>query len=265
MNFGSGEVTINNDGDNMADTYAALGGNGNIFAVEQSKIPNSIKSQTNNTFQVAQGNTVRYRGAVKSGMNVEGVKIISSHINFGDGTRKRSTTGWISHAYKTPGWKKITVTFNATFTKFDASGMGMGVVPGKIQDASAVYWVFVSRKPQLTLTRVQAGYTNARDFKRGNVNFLTLRVVNIGAVSTRPTRITIFYQDPKRVGKVDSKLRKFTKTVNLKALKSGKGATVRIAFSVPKKHASKVKNIRLDSANRNKNQISKASNLITFR
>ncbi|MBZ9571645.1 hypothetical protein KQY27_08815 [Methanobrevibacter sp. TMH8] len=261
MNINNGKVTINNDLDNAANNYAGLGGSGNIFAIEKSKIPKSIKKHAQNTFQVAKGKKVRYKGATKSGMAVEGVKIKSSYINFGDGTKKRSS-GWISHAYKNSGWKKITVTFNATFTKFNIGGLG--TYSGKIQDATAIYYVYVANRPQLVLNAVKAGYSNYRDYKRGNINFLKVKVSNVGSLSTKATKIKIWYQYPKKFGKVHPKLKKYTATAKIKALRSGQSAIITIYFKIPKKLAKYVKNIRLDSLNRNKNQIYRANNLYSL-
>lgn len=260
ININGGEATINNEGDNQANNYAGLGGNGNIFASEKSKIPKSIKKYENNTFQVAKGSKVKYRGAIKNGMTVEGVKIISSYINFGDGSKKKSN-GWISHTYKKSGWKKITVTFNATFTKLDTGFMGN--LSGKIQDATAIYYVYVANKPQLSLSKITAGYTSKANYKKGNIGFLDVKITNTGSLTSKATKIKIYYQDPKKFGKVYSKLKKYTATAKLKALKAGKSTTVRIFFKIPKSYSKLVKNIRLDYLNK-VNQISRADNLYSF-
>ena len=114
------------------------------------------------------------------------------------------------------------------------------------------------------MTKIQAGYTNEKDYKKGNINFLTVKVQNIGSLSTKATRVTIFYQDPKKLGKVNAKYKKFTASAKLKALKPGKSATLQIQFKIPKKMQKLIKNVRLDSANKNKNQINKASNIYRF-
>ncbi|OQD58004.1 hypothetical protein MBBAR_30c00040 [Methanobrevibacter arboriphilus JCM 13429 = DSM 1125] len=76
----------------------------------------------------------------------------------------------------------------------------------------------------------------------------------------------MWYQKPgtKNFGKVYSKLKKYTKSAKLKALKPGKSATVKIFFKIPKKYLKLVKNIRLDSLYRVR-EISRANTLYSFK
>jgi hypothetical protein len=238
----TGNFIITNDFNNIANTYAGLGANNKVYSIEKKKVPKSIKQYENYTFQVSKGKKIKYRGAIKNGADFKGVTIKSSYINFGDGTKKKST-GWISHTYTKTGWKKITVTFNATFKEYNFWGV---TASGKICDATAIYWVYIANKAQPDLRSISKYSSNAKDFKKGNVNFITIKVTNFGSVTSKATKIKVWYQDPKKFGKVYNKLKKYTATAKLKALKPGKSTAVRIYFKIPKKYSKLVKNISLD-------------------
>ncbi|KZX15348.1 hypothetical protein MBCUT_15620 [Methanobrevibacter cuticularis] len=250
-----------------ADDFTQLNANKNIFSIEKGKIPKKYKQYENYTFQIAKGSKIKYKAAINPAGNVlvtnlKGTKVKNAVINFGDGTKKKGA-GWISHTYKKAGWYKITVNLNGTCTAFDFFGTPCNG-SGKITNGTKVYLVYVSNKPQLSLSKLTSGYTTLKNYKKGNIGYLDVKVTNVGASSSKATKIKMWYEQPNKFGKVYSKLKKYTKTAKLKALKAGKSTTVRIYFSIPKKYAKLWKNIKLDSLNR-VNQISKTDSLFRFR
>ena len=261
-NIGSNEVTVTNEGDNASNGYALIGVDGAVYSTEGS-IPKKYEKYKNYTFQVCKNKKIKYKASVNSqGLltNMSGVKIKDAYINFGDGTKTKSN-GWITHTYAKSGWYKITVSFNATFSK--ASVMGQ-TVNGTITGATKEYIVYVANKPQLTLSRLSYGYTSYKNYKKGNINYLDVKVTNLGSTSSKATKIKIWYEKPNKYGTVYPKLKKYTKSANLKALKPGQSTTVRIYFSIPKKYSKIWKDIRLDSLYR-VNQINRAAALYRFR
>lgn len=263
VTFGGNGFEVNN---NEADIFTQLSAkdvNNKIFSIEKNKIPKKYKQYENYTFQVAKGKKISYKATINTdgdglATNLKGTKVSRATIDFGDGTKK-SGTGYISHAYKKTGWYLIKVTLSGTCTGFDFFGMQCNGT-GKINNGTKYYVVYVANKPQLALTKLTAGYTN----QKGNINFLSVKVSNVGSVSTKATKIRIWYQDPKTFGKVNSKLKSYTASAKLKALKPGKSTTVRIYFKIPKKLASYVKDIKLDYGSKNKNQMSSLINLYSF-
>lgn len=262
---GPGNVLITPE---SSDEYAKLTVNQKVYSIEKGKVPKKYKKYENYTFQVAKGKKIKFKASVNTNGNaalitdMSGVKIKNAYITFGDGAKKRSTS-WISHTYKKTGWYKIKVTFNATFNKCKFLGMDSSGT-GQIVDASKEYLVYVANKPQLGLSNIKAGYSSYKNYKKGNINFLDVKITNTGSVTSKASKIKIWYEQPNKFGKVYSKLKKYTKTAKLKALKSGKSTTVRIYFSIPKKYSKLWKNIRLDSLNKI-NMISRKDALLRFR
>lgn len=195
---------------------------------------------------------------------MKGVKVKKASIDFGDGTKKTST-GWISHSYKKAGWYKIKVTIiEATFTDSKSGLISSSDMSGEITNTTREYLVKVTNKAQLDITGNITSYSsNKKDYKKGNINYLTVKVTNTGSVTSKATKIKIWYQDPKKFGKVYSKYKKYTKSAKLKALKPGQSTTVKIYFSIPKKLSKLVKNIRLDSLNK-VNMISRSDSIYSF-
>lgn len=265
--YGGNGFEVNN---NEADIFTQLSAkdvSNKIFSIEKNKVPSKYKKYENYTFQVAKGKKIYYKATINTdgdglATNLKGTKVSRATIDFGDGTKK-SGTGYISHAYKKTGYYLIKVTLSGTCTGFDLFGMQCNGT-GKIINGTKYYVVYVANKPQLVLTKLTAGYTNQKDYKKGNINFLSVKVSNVGSVSTKATKIKIWYQDPKKFGKVHSKLKSYTVSAKLKALKPGKSTSVRIYFKIPKKLAKYVKNIKLDSVSKNKNQMSRPINLYSF-
>jgi len=263
LNIGSNQITVTNDGDNASNGYAQLGVNGIIYSIEKSKIPKKYKKYENYTFQASKNKKIKYIASVNSQAllsNMSGVKIKDACINFGDGTKTKSN-GWITHTYAKSGWYKLTVSFNATFSKVSWGNMTFN---GSINGATKEYLIYVTDKPQLALSKLNYGCTNYKDYKKGNINYLDVKVTNVGSTSSKATKIKIWYEKPNKYGTVYPKLKKYTKSANLKALKPGQSTTVRIYFSIPKKYSKIWKDIRLDSLYR-VNQINRASALYRFR
>lgn len=251
-----------------SENYVQLSVNQKIYSVEKSTIPSKYKQYENKTFQVAKGKKTQYKASVNSAGNLfydlKGVKVKKASIDFGDGTKKTST-GWISHSYKKAGWYKIKVTIiEATFTDSKSGLISSSDMSGEITNTTREYLVKVTNKAQLDITGNITSYSsNKKDYKKGNINYLTVKVTNTGSVTSKATKIKIWYQDPKKFGKVYSKYKKYTKSAKLKALKPGQSTTVKIYFSIPKKLSKLVKNIRLDSLNK-VNMISRSDSIYSF-
>ncbi|MGL4669859.1 MAG: PKD domain-containing protein [Methanobacteriaceae archaeon] len=259
INIGQEGIFITSEKDNASNEYANLIANKNVFSIEKNKIPAKYKKYENYTAQVPRNSKIKYKANAAGPIIISGSKVKNAYINFGDGTKIRST-GWVTHTYKKAGWYKVTVYLNATFTNGSYLGMSSN---GTVENAVKEYLIYVSSKPQLTISKITSGYTNYNDYKKRNINYLDVKVTNIGFLSAKASKIGIWYQNPTKFGKVYTKLKKFTKTKTVKYLKSGKSTTVRIYFSIPKKYAKLVKNIKLDYSNK-VSQISRAANLISF-
>ncbi|MGL6298160.1 MAG: hypothetical protein ACRC1M_03225 [Methanobacteriaceae archaeon] len=256
-NIGPNGIVINAEGDNASSEYAKISVNKDIFSINKNKIPLKYKKYENYTFQLPKGSKIKYTAIAAGPIIVSGAKVKNAYIDFGDGTKSRSAGG-IAHTYKKAGWYKLTVSLNATFTNGSLLGTNRN---GSVENAVREYLFYVSSKPQLVISGITPGCTNINDYKKGNINFLDIKVTNIGASSSKYTELKIWYEKPNKTGQVNPKLKKFTKSGAIKALKSGKSTTVRVFFSIPKKYAKLWKNIKLDSLNR-VDQISKADNLI---
>ncbi|UTB33148.1 MAG: hypothetical protein NKF70_02415 [Methanobacterium sp. ERen5] len=248
VNIGNHSVTISNTGDNSSNAYAQLNGDGIIYPGD-GKLPKNYEKYRNSTFQVSTGSKIKYKTSVISqGLltNITGVKIKNSYINFGDGTKTTSNV-WVVHTYKKSGWYKILISFNATFK--NASFMG-GKVNGTILGATKEYLVHVSTKPQLALNQISCGYNSFKNYKNKNVDYLMVKVANVGSAASKSTQIKIWYEQPNKIGAVYSKLKSYTKSATIKALKPGESTTVQIKFSIPHKYAKLWKDVLLDSLNK---------------
>ena len=244
-----------------------------VFSAEKVKLPAKYKKYENLTkFQVAKGKKISYKAMVNSQGNfiydLKGIKVKKASITFGDGAKKTST-GWISHTYKKSGkWYLIKVTIvDATFSSSKnafVSGTGMSISNGTVTNVTKEYLVYVANKPQISVISYTKYASSPKELKKGNANYMTVKITNVGSVSTKATKIKIWYEHPngikdiKMIGKVHPKLKKYTASANLKALKPGKSTTVRINFKIPASLAKYVKVINPDSANKNKNQMSKS-------
>lgn len=235
------------------DNYVILSSNQKVFTIEKNKIPKKWKSYENKTFQVPTGKKIKYKASVNSNgfliYNLEGIKIKSAIIDFGDGTKKK-TTNWVSHTYKRSGYYLIKVTIlNATFDKSKSIVTDNGRGNGTITNLTREYLVKATYAPQLSVGKITAGYYNYNNYKKGNINYLDIKVSNIGSKYSKKTLISMWYQKKgdNNFGKVNPKLKKYTKSAKLKALAPGKSAIVRLYFSIPKKYSKLAKNLRLGS------------------
>jgi len=270
-NYGGASVGGILDGSSEYAGLSVKNPSDKIFDAEKIKIPSKFKQHENKTkIQVAKGKKISYKAIVNNQGNIfqdfKGVKVKSAKIDFGDKTKIKRGTGWISHTYKTSGkWYLIKVTIiNATFTssKFNPTFGGGEAGNGTITNVTKEYLVYVANKPQLVISKqVQVGYTSQKEQKKGTIGVVAVTVKNVGSLSTKATKIKIWYQDPKKYGKVNPKLKKFTASGKLKALKPGASTVVLVKFKIPKQYAKNPINIKLDSANKNKNQMSRARNL----
>lgn len=264
--YGSNGFEVNNDESNG---FTSLNVNKEVYSIDKNKIPKKYKQYEAYTYQIAKGKKISYKAVINTAgdglglvTNLKGTKVKRATIDFGDGTKKVST-GWISHTYKKSGWYLIKVNLDGTCTGFDFFGTTCNGT-GKINNGTKYYLFYVANKPQLSLTGITAGYTSQKNYKNKYISFLDVKISNVGSLSTKATKIKIWYQDPKKFGKVHPKLKKYTATAYLKALKPGKSTSVRIYFKIPKALAKYVKNIRLDYLNKNKNQMSVSNNLYSF-
>ncbi|MGL4669961.1 MAG: CARDB domain-containing protein [Methanobacteriaceae archaeon] len=249
------------------ENYAGISVNKNIFTIEKTKIPVKYNAYKNKTFQISKRGTINYKAIVnpKGNLiyNLAGIKVKKAYIDFGDGTKKKST-GWIAHTYKKTGWYIIKVTISdATFNSSENYIITGVKSNGTVTNVTKEYLVYVSNKAQLSTTGITRYSNSVKELKKGNINFLVIKVTNIGAKSSKATKLKIWYEKKNSVGKIDPNLKKFTKTALIKALKPGKSTSVRVYFSIPKKYAKIVKNIKLDYLNK-VNQINKADNLYRF-
>ena len=272
--YGSNGFEVNN---NEADTFTELGAkNSNIHILSNDKkVPKNLKKYENVTkFQVTKGNKISYRASVNlagDGLvsNLKNTKVNGATINFGDKTKVKKGTGWISHAYKKAGWYLIKVNMNATCTSYDLMWQPNATGIGKINNGTKYFLVYVADKPQLVYTKIAITAKSQKDIdaynKKGQINYLSVTIKNIGSKSTRATKISIFYADSKKLALnkvvVDKNLKKYTGIAKLKALKPGKSTNVVVKFIIPKRYGSKKIILKLDSANKNKNQASKANNM----
>jgi len=239
------------------------------------KVPAKFKDYANvNKFQVIKGSKISYRavvnvdGDIQMATNLKNGKTKKASINFGDKSKTKKGIGWISHTYKKTGWYLIKVNMDGTckgYTFFGTETNGTGT----IKNGTKYYLVYVADKSQLTYTKIAITAKSQKDVtayqKKGQINYLAITVKNIGTKNTKSTSISLFYADAKNLALnkavVDKKLKKFTGTAKLKSLKPGKSAVVVVKFTIPKKYANKKIILRLDSANKNTNQASKANNI----
>lgn len=244
--------------DNNADVFTQLSANKGIQTIEKNKVPKKWKAYESYTFQVAKGKKIKYKASINSAgdiivSNLKNMKVSSATINFGDGTKKK-TTGWISHTYKKTGWYFITVNLNGSCKGYDYLAGGKGLkTSGKIINATKIYLVKVTDAPQLSLSKSQpitAGYYSQKSYRKGTIDYLVIKVANLGSKTSKATKISMWYQKSgdKNIGKIHPKLKKYTASAKLKALKPGKSAKIILRFKIPKKYSKIVKNLRLGTS-----------------
>lgn len=233
-------IVITNQNDSASNIYASLSANKNVYSIDKNKVNKKWKLYENDTFQVAKNRYIKYKGSMTQGITKSSI----SYIDFGDGTKKKGYN-WITHKYKKTGWYKLKVTFNATFTDFSLWGV---TVNGKIYNATKTYLVKVTDAPQLSLGSYQpitVGYAN-----KGTIYSLVIKVANVGSKTSKATKISMWYQKSgdKNIGKIHPKLKKYTASAKLKALKPGKSTKIILRFKIPKKYSKIVKNLRLGTS-----------------
>lgn len=117
---------------------------------------------------------------------------------------------------------------------------------GSITNTTKEYLVYVANKAQLSLNKISAGYYTQKDYKKGNIKYLKVKITNTGSVTSKATKIKMWYPYTKKYSKIYSKLKKYTANGKLKALKPGKSTYVTLYFQIPKKYASLIKKLRID-------------------
>jgi hypothetical protein len=122
-----------------------------------------------------------------------------------------------------------------------------GNVNGTILEATKEYLVHVSTKPQLALNQISCGYNSYKSYKNKNIDYLIVKVKNVGSSASKSTQIKIWYEQPNKVGAVYSKLKSFTSSANIKSLKPGESTKVLFKFNIPHKYSKLWKDILLDS------------------
>lgn len=240
--------------DHEAEKFTQLSANKGIQSIEKNKVHKKWKAYENYTFQVAKGNKIKYRASINSAgdgvfINLKNMKVKGAVIDFGDGTKKR-TNGWVSHTYKKVGWYFIKVNLNGSCTGYTLNfGYPQDVkAKGKIINGTKIYLVKVTDAPQLSLGKSQpitVGYAN-----KGTIYSLVIKVANVGSKTSKATKISMWYQKSgdKNIGKIHPKLKKYTASAKLKALKPGKSAKIILRFKIPKKYSKIVKNLRLGTS-----------------
>jgi len=267
ISIGNGDIILS---DSDADVYTDLSvkatSKGKVYQVKKTSVPKKYKQYENYTFKVAKGSKIYYKAVgnpVDSSVtNMAGLKVRKASISFGDKT-KRSSTSYIAHKYTKSGWYLIKINIqNATFSKGSLFGMDL---PGEIINGTKIYLVYVEDKAQLSVAKLApSGHLTSNNKKY--IDYLKVKITNIGSKTSKATKIKMFYQKPgsKNLGKVYSKLKKYTVSAKLKSLKPGKSAIVKIYFKIPEKYFNKVINLRLDSLYR-VNQISRSDTLYSFK
>ncbi|WP_297899407.1 hypothetical protein [Methanobrevibacter sp.] len=213
--------------DSNADIFTQLSANKGIYTIEKNKVPKKWKAYENYTFQVAKGNKIKYKASINSAgdvlvSNLKGMKVSGATIDFGDGTKKK-TTGWIYHTYNKAGWYILKVNLNGSCTGYNLNlGSSQEIkAKGKIVNGTKIYLVKVTDAPQLSLTTspsISAGYYTKKNFKKGNIDYLVIKVANLGSKTSKASKITMWYQKPgsSNFGKVYSKLKKYTTSAYIK-------------------------------------------------
>ena len=180
-----------------------------------------LKKLGNKTAQVNLNEKLSFNAFV-SGSFANKAKITKVNWDFGDKTKKNGIT--TRHVYKKTGGYTIKLT--AT-TKIN----------GKTYTSSNIYNIYVVRKPDLFIESVKRNVD-----KKNNVNNLTVVVKNKGAVASKASQIRAWYES--------SSLKNYSKTANVKSLKSGKSVKVNIAFQIPNKLKNHLKRIKVDPKNK---------------
>lgn len=253
-NYGPNGFEVN---DSSADVFTQLSANKGIQSIEKNKVPKKWKAYENYAFQVAKGKKIKYKASINSAgdgviFNLKNMKIKGAIIDFDDGTKKR-TTGWVAHTYKKTGWYFIKVNLNGSCNGYNylfdgTNGKKELKANGKIINGTKIYLVKVTDAPQLSLGKSQpitVGYAN-----KGTIYSLVIKVANVGSKTSKATKISMWYQKSgdKNIGKIHPKLKKYTASAKLKALKPGKSAKIILRFKIPKKYSKIVKNLRLGTS-----------------
>ncbi|WP_066972589.1 PKD domain-containing protein [Methanobrevibacter filiformis] len=181
--------------------------------------------------------------------------------NFGDNTKEvftKPTKDYVStsHKFNKNGMYTVKLVYNGQKGGISLSSSSEEFVKVK-----------VVTKPDLTLT----GLVRNVDGKKNVVSVL-FTVKNKGAASAKASKLQVAYNDPKYnaakysnkgLVKIYSKLKKYTKTVKVKALKSGRSTKVLVNFKIPVKYRNLVKFVRIIPNKKSVESIS-SNNLVRF-
>lgn len=181
-----------------------------------------LKKYGNKTAQVNLNEKLSFNAFV-SGVYANKAKITKVTWDFGDKTKKKTGLN-TNHIYKKTGIYTIKLTATTVYN-------------GKTYTSSNIYNVYVLKKPDLSIESVKRNMD-----KKKNVVSLTTVVKNKGAVTSKATQIKAWYSS--------SALKKYSKTVTIKALKPGKSTKITINFKIPKKYKNHTKNVKVDPKNK---------------
>jgi uncharacterized cupredoxin-like copper-binding protein len=159
-------------------------------------------------------------------------------------TETKNLSSTVSHTFKKTGTYKIKVDLEKTVFK------NVNDVPHNLNYLDPqvhIITVKVVKKPDLII----AGVTYPRSSK--NVGGIIATVKNKGVLSSKVCNIQVWYKD--------KKLKQYTKTAKVKALKPGKSTQVVIKFQIPNKYK---KYVKVNSNNKISESI-KSNNRKTFK
>ncbi|MDR2966725.1 MAG: PKD domain-containing protein [Methanobacteriaceae archaeon] len=149
--------------------------------------------------------------------------------NFGDNTKiiktkTKKQSSAVTHTFKKVGTYKVKVYIEGT---------SEGIT---LQNTEDFITVKVVKKPDLILTKLNY----ARKGK--NIDGFAVTVKNKGTAASKACDVKMWYKD--------TKLKKYTKSVKIPALKAGKDTTVLIKFQIPYKYRNYISYVKIDSNNK---------------
>lgn len=180
----------------------------------------------------------------------DSLKIKNALWDFGDKTKKQkgSTT---THTYKKTGWYTLKLTLNASGKALPLGGMlGNDPVNTTWINTPKTFRIYVTKKPDLKATNIMR-YIDSKK----NVVYIKATIKNYGYASSKASTIKMWYNN--------KKLKKYTVTAKVPALKSLASTSVNIYFKIPYKYRNYVKYLQIDPYNKLVESI-KSNNLIKF-
>jgi PKD repeat protein len=157
--------------------------------------------------------------------------------NLGDKSQIKNTTtknqaSTVSHTFKKAGTYKVKVDLEKTVL---TTVKGVPHNLNYRDPGLHIITVKVVKKPDLIITKINY----PRNSK--NVGGIGVTVKNKGDISSKACQMKVWYKD--------KKLKQFTTTAKIPALKSGKSTQIVVKFQIPHKYKKNVKYVRVNSNN----------------